>query len=102
MPPGGQEKSRYGDVSLQANASYLDALAAVDESTKGKQAPQRLTTMKKDAAGRSCPGFNPLVKAKIPHTLRCHVTACGRQAMGTSLYLREHHFPNVCATPAAA
>jgi hypothetical protein len=45
---------------LQANARYLDALAAVDDPTQGKQALQRLTTAKKDAAGRSCPGFNPL------------------------------------------
>ncbi|MEO6624655.1 MAG: hypothetical protein ABIN37_07475 [Burkholderiaceae bacterium] len=34
---------RYREVSLQANARYLDALAAVDDPTKGKQALQRLT-----------------------------------------------------------
>ena len=44
---------RYREISLQANARYLDALAAVDDPTAGKQALQRLTTMKKDAAGRS-------------------------------------------------
>lgn len=32
--------------------------------------------------------------AKIPRTRRWCVTRDGRQAMGTSLYLREHHFPN--------
>lgn len=154
---------RYREVSLQANARYLDALAAVDDPTQGKQALQRLTTAKKDAAGRSCPGFNPLAQpdadlfkslmdgehclrgftnrdirsqltktrwlrscaddpkkasakvgrcfrrlhahgliAKIPRTRRWRVTAYGHQAMGTSLYLREHHFPNVYATAAAA
>ena len=31
--------------------------------------------------------------AKIPHTRRWRVTGYGRQVMGTSLYLREHHFP---------
>lgn len=47
---------RYREVSLQANACYLDALAAVDDPTKGKQALQHLTTRGKDTAGRSCPG----------------------------------------------
>ena len=47
---------------MQANARYLDALAAVDDPTQGKQALQRLTSAKKDAAGRSCPGFNPLAQ----------------------------------------
>jgi hypothetical protein len=42
---------RYREVSLQANARYLDALAVVDDPTQGKQALQRLTTAKKDAAG---------------------------------------------------
>ena len=39
--------------------------------------------------------------AKIPHTRRWRVTGYGRQVMGTSLYLREHHFPNAHATIAA-
>ena len=152
--------SRYREVSLQANARCLDALAAVDDPTQGKQALQRLSTMKKDAAGRPSsvvgPGFNPLAQldatlfkslmagehclhgftnrdirskltstrllsscaddpkkasakvgrcfrrlhahgliAKIPRTRRWRVTNYGRNVMGTSLYLREHHFPNV-------
>lgn len=147
---------RYREVSLQANARYLDALAAVDDPTQGKQALQRLTTAKKDAAGRCCPGFNPLAQhdatlfkslmagehclhgftnrdirarlastqllrscaddpkkasakvgrcfrrlhahgliAKIPRTRRWRVTNYGRNVMGTSMYLREHHFLNV-------
>jgi fermentation-respiration switch protein FrsA (DUF1100 family) len=53
---------RYREISLQANACYLDALAAVDDPTAGKQALQRLTTPKRDAAGRSCPGFDPLAQ----------------------------------------
>ena len=147
---------RYREVSLPANARYLDALAVVDDPTLGKQALQRLTTAKKDATGRSCPGFNPLAQqdatlfkslmagehclhgftnrdiraqltstrlmrscaddprkanakvsrclgrlhahgliAKIPRTRRWRVTNYGRNVMDTSLYLREHHFPNV-------
>jgi hypothetical protein len=147
---------RYREVSLQASARYLDALAVVDDPTQGKQALQRLTTAKKDPAGRSCPGFNPLTQhdatlfkslmagehclhgftnrdirarltstpllrsraddpkkasakvgrcfrrlhahgliAKIPRTRRWRVTNYGRNVMGTSMYLREHHFPNV-------
>ena len=33
--------------------------------------------------------------AKIPRTRRWRVTNYGRNVMGTSLYLREHHFPNI-------
>ena len=154
---------RYREISLQANTRYLDALAAVDDPTPGTQALQRLTTTKKDAAGRSCPGFNPLAQhdatlfkslmagehclhgfanrdirsrlagarwlrpcadnpkkasakvgrcfrrlhahgliAKIPRTRRWRVTSYGRNVMGKSLYLREHHFPNVYPVPAPA
>ncbi len=40
--------------------------------------------------------------AKIPRTRRWRVTAYGRQAMGTSQYLREQHFPNAYTTATAA
>ena len=39
--------------------------------------------------------------AKIPRTRRWRVTAYGRHVMGTSLYLRDHHFPDACARIAA-
>ena len=39
--------------------------------------------------------------AKVPRTRRWRVTAYGRQVIGTSLYLREHDFPNAYATVAA-
>jgi ribosomal protein S19E (S16A) len=35
--------------------------------------------------------------AKTPRTRRLRVTSYGRSVMGTSLNLREHHFPNVYA-----
>jgi hypothetical protein len=37
-------------------------LATVDDPTPGKQALQRLTTTKKDAAGRNCPEFKLMAK----------------------------------------
>jgi hypothetical protein len=40
--------------------------------------------------------------AKIARTRRWRVTTYVHQAMGTSLYLREHHFPNFHTTSAAA
>jgi hypothetical protein len=147
---------------LQANARYLDALAAVDDPTDAKRALDRVTTGKQDAAGRRCPGFNPLARhdaelfqslmagehclrgftnrdiraqlestlhlracghdprkqsakvsrtfhrfhahdliAKIPRTRRWRVTAYGRQVMGTSLYVRDHHFANAYSKIAA-
>ena len=39
---------------------------------------------------------------RFPRTRRWRVTAYGHQAVATSLYLREHHFPNVYATAAVA
>lgn len=51
---------RYREVSLQANCRYLDALAVVDDPTNAKRDLDRVTTPKKDAAGRGCSGFNPL------------------------------------------
>jgi len=153
---------RYREVSLQANGRYLDALAAVDDPTNAKRDLDRVTTPKKDAAGRRCAGFNPLARhdtelfqtlmagehclrgftnrdvraqlestshlnscehdprkqsakvsrtfrrfhahgliAKIPRTRRWRVTRYGRQVMGTSLYLREQHFPNAYSRIAA-
>jgi hypothetical protein len=35
--------------------------------------------------------------AKIPRTRRRRATNHGRNVMATSLYLREHHFHNVCS-----
>jgi hypothetical protein len=35
--------------------------------------------------------------AKIPRTRRWRATGYGRNVMGTTMYLREHHFPNVYA-----
>jgi hypothetical protein len=153
---------RYREVSFQANSRYLDALAAVEDPTNAKRHLDRVTTPKKDTAGRRCPGFNPLARhdaelfqslmagehclrgftnrdiraqlaatlhlracrhdprkqsakvsrtfrrfhahgliAKIPRTHRWRVTLYGRQVMGTSLYLRNHHFPNAYSKIAA-
>ena len=53
---------RYREVSLEANGRYLDALAVVDDPTQAKRDLDRVTTPKKDAAGRGCSGFNPLAR----------------------------------------
>jgi hypothetical protein len=73
---------RYREISMQANARYLDALAAVDDPTPGKQALQRLTTTKKDAAGRSCAGNNAV------GATRCHLVQepDGRRALPARLH----------------
>jgi hypothetical protein len=153
---------RYREVSLQANSRYLDALAVVDDPTNAKRDLDRVTTRKKDAAGRGCSGFNPLAHldtelfqavmdgehclrgftnrdirkklqstqhlrsagqdqkkagstvsrifrrlhahgliAKIPRSRRWRVTLYGRRVMGTTLYLREHHFARAYAKMAA-
>jgi hypothetical protein len=53
---------RYREVSMLANARYLNALAVVDDPTEAKRDLDRITTRKKDAAGRSCAGFNPMAR----------------------------------------
>lgn len=53
---------RYREVSLMANSRYLDALAVVDNPGNAKRDLDRMTTRKKDAAGRGCSGFNPLAR----------------------------------------
>jgi hypothetical protein len=53
---------RYREVSMLANARYLNALAVVDDPTEAKRDLDRVTTRKKDAAGRSCAGFNPMAR----------------------------------------
>jgi hypothetical protein len=35
--------------------------------------------------------------AKVPRTRRWRVTDYGRNVIGTTMYLREHHFQNVDA-----
>jgi hypothetical protein len=77
---------RYREISLQANARCLDALAAVDDPAAGKQALQRLTTMKKDAAGRSCPGNNA-VGATRRHLVQ---EPDGRRALPARLHEPRH------------
>jgi hypothetical protein len=54
---------RYREVSLMADSRYLDALALVDDPTYTKRDLDRITTRKKDAAGRGCPAFNPLSRS---------------------------------------
>jgi hypothetical protein len=39
--------------------------------------------------------------AKVPWTRRRRVTLYGRRVMGTSLYLRHHHFPEAYSRIAA-
>ena len=51
---------RYREVSLQANPRYLDALAAVDDPTQGKQALRRLTDHREEGCrGPLLPGRQP-------------------------------------------
>lgn len=76
----------YSEISLQANARYLDALDAVDDPTAGNKALQRLTTAKKDAAGRSCPGNNA-VGATRRHAVQ---EPDGWRALPARLYQPRH------------
>jgi hypothetical protein len=61
-PPVGIVGPPCREVSLQANARYLDALAVADDPTRGKQVLQRLNCAKKNVADRSCPVLDPVVR----------------------------------------
>ena len=80
---------RYREVSLQANPRYLDALAAVDDPTQGKQALRRLT----DHREEGCRG--PLLPGRQPDgaTRRKSVQEPdGRPALPARLHQPRHPF----------
>jgi hypothetical protein len=56
---------RYQQVSFQANSRYLEALAIVDDPTDTQRDLDRMTTRKKDAAGRGCAALNPLARRDV-------------------------------------
>ena len=51
---------RYRDVSLAANARYLEALAVVDDPSAALTQLDALTRRKRTRAGQSVKAFNPL------------------------------------------
>src|SRR3954469_15627243 len=57
-----RKRSRVACGLAPSQRRYLEALAAVEDSTNAKRALQRVTTPKRDAAGRRCAGFNPLAR----------------------------------------
>ena len=89
---------RYQQVSLQANSRYLEALATVDDPTKAKRDLDRVTTRKKDAAGRGCSAFNPLARRDTElfqsvmdgnHCLRGFANRDIRQRLISTPHLRQ-------------
>jgi hypothetical protein len=101
-----------------ANSCYLEALAVVDHPTNAKRDLDRVTTRKKDVAGRGCSGFNPVARPDAElfqavmdgeHALRgftnrdirtklqwtAHVRICGqdhkKQSSKVSRILRRFH-----------
>ena len=89
---------RYQQVSLQANSRYLEALALVDDPTRATRELDRMTTRKRDRAGRGCAGFNPLARrdgelfASImdgDHCLRGFTNQNVRQRLASAPHLRQ-------------
>src|SRR5207247_5401559 len=89
---------RYQQVSCQANSRYLEALAVVDDPTKAKHDLDRVTTRKKDSAGRRCSGFNPLARRDAElfqsvmdggHCLRGFSNRDIRQRLASTPHLRQ-------------
>ncbi len=89
---------RYQQVSLQANSRYLEALAVVDDPTNAQRDLDRMTTRKKDAAGRGCAGFNPLARRDAElfqsimdgnHCLRGFSNRDIRQQLALTPHLRQ-------------
>ena len=89
---------RYQQVSFQANSRYLQALAVVVDPTKAKRDLDRMTTRKKDTAGRGCSGFNPLARRDAElflsvmdgdHCLRGFANQDIRQRLASTPHLRQ-------------
>lgn len=89
---------RYQQVSLQANSRYLEALAVVDDPTHAKRELDRMTTRKKDAAGRGCSAFNPIARRDTElfhsvmdgdHCLRGFTNRDIRQRLASTPHLRK-------------
>jgi len=89
---------RYQQVSMQANSRYLEALAVVDDPTKAKRDLDRMTTRKKDAAGRGCSAFNPLARRDAElfqsmmdgnYCLRGFANRDIRQRLASTAHLRQ-------------
>ena len=71
------------DIRVQLQ-SRLKAQAGGDDARKQSAKVSRIF--------RRCHAHGLI--AKIPRTRRWRVTGYGRQVMGASIYLREHHFPS--------
>jgi hypothetical protein len=56
---------RYRDVSMSANSRYLDALAVVSDPTNKVKELDQVTRTRKNAAGRSARGFNPVNRQDV-------------------------------------
>ena len=90
---------RYQQVSFQANSRYLEALAVVDDPTHAKRELDRMTTRKKDTAGRGCSGFNPMARRDTElfqsvmdgdHCLRGFTNRDVRQRLASTPHLRKY------------
>src|SRR5881396_229977 len=88
----------YQPVTMQANSRLLEALAVVDVPTKAKRHLDRMTTRKKDAAGRGCSAFNPLARRDAElfqsmmdgnYCLRGFANRDIRQRLASTAHLRQ-------------
>jgi hypothetical protein len=87
---------RYREVSLQANSRYLDALALVDDPTQAKRNLDRVTTPKKDAAGRGCAGFNPLARRDAELFQSLWLASIASKASAIATFVHCLHQPHIC------
>jgi hypothetical protein len=56
---------RYRDVSMSANARYLDALSVVSDTTAKVRELDQITRRKRTRSGRSATAFNPVCRQDI-------------------------------------
>src|SRR5437867_11867474 len=89
---------RYPHVSMPVHSRYLQALAVVDDPTTAKRDLDRVTTRKKDAAGRGCSAFNRLARRDAElfqsmmdgnYCLRGFANRDIRQRLASTAHLRQ-------------
>ena len=97
MRKGVSNLFRYRDVSMSANARYLDSLSVVEDPTSKVRELDRITTRKRPTSKRSAKAFNPLSREDVQlfravmdgeHNIRGFTNRNIREKIAATLHFR--------------